>query len=104
MMQCQALLTFHANQKVKLPLIPQFPLHKTRAKTRKLSHKTHLTSSPFADVLRQRMITVLDVLFCIFGFYKMTMDGLRSISDVRFFVPYYILILIMDAYHYVIDT
>ena len=64
MMQCQALLTFHANQKVKLPLIPQFPLHKTRAKTRKLSHKTHLTSSPFADVLRQRMITVLDVLFC----------------------------------------
>ena len=41
---------------------------------------------------------------CIFGFYKMTMDVLRSISDVRFFVPYYILILIMDAYHYVIDT
>ena len=100
-MQCQTLLTFHANQKVKLPLIPQFPLYKASKKTRKLSHKTQFTSSPFRDVLWQRMITVLDVLFLLIwsasyplvssAFIKWLriVSGLYLISDVRFFVPYY---------------
>ena len=68
------------------------------------SHKTHLISSPFPDVLWQRMITVLDVLFLpiwsplyplvslafikwlrVFsGFYKMTTDFLGCIWHLFF--------------------
>ena len=45
-MHCQTLLTFHANQKVKLPLVPQFPLYKASTKMWKCSHKMYLTSPP----------------------------------------------------------
>ena len=51
MMVLKTLLTFHANKQVKLPFKLQFPLYKASTKMGKLSHKTHLTSSPFPEVI-----------------------------------------------------
>ena len=111
-MQRQTLLKFHANQKVKLPLILQFPFYKASTKTWKLFHKTHLTSSPFPDVLWQRMMTVLDVLFlliwsALYPLHLLFLQNDHWLSRVyiwRLVLCSMLLILTVDAHHYVIDT
>ena len=108
-MHCQTLLTFHASQKVKLPLIPQFPRYKASTKTWKLFHKMHLTSSSCADVLWQRVMAILDVFFMLIwsSLYPLHLRLLkwpRIVYIWRLVLCSMLLILIVDAYHYMINT
>ena len=56
---------------------------------KKFSHKTYLISSPFPDVLWQRMITVLDVLFLLIWSALYPLVSLAFIKWLRIFLGFY---------------